>query len=169
VEAEGLRARVAIQVGTLGKALGTYGAFVAGSRVLVDLLVNAARSFVYTTALPPPAVAAASAAVTVMQAEPQRRDQLVANAAALWQGLRDAGLQVSAAPGHIIPVHVGEAERTMRWSEALLDEGIFVQGIRPPTVPPDTARLRVTVMSTHTTADLTRAVTAFRRVCTPSV
>jgi 8-amino-7-oxononanoate synthase len=167
VEAEGLRERVAVQVGTLGKALGTYGAFVAGSRALVDLLVNAARSFVYTTALPPPAVAAASAAVTVLQTEPQRRQQLAANASTLWHGLRDAGLRVGAAPGHIIPVHVGDAERTMRWSEGLLAANVFAQGIRPPTVPPGTARLRVTLMSTHTAADLAAAVTAFRQVCLP--
>ena len=167
VEAAGLRGRVALQVGTLGKALGTYGAFVAGSRAVVDLLVNAARSFVYTTALPPPAVAAAAAAVNVLQAEPQRRQQLAANASTLWHGLRDAGLQVGAAPGHIIPVHIGDAERTMQWSEALLAAAVFVQGIRPPTVPPGTARLRVTVMSTHTATDLAAAVTAFRQVCVP--
>jgi 8-amino-7-oxononanoate synthase len=167
VEAAGLRGRVTLQVGTLGKALGTYGAFVAGSRAVVDLLVNAARSFVYTTALPPPAVAAAAAAVNVLQAEPQRRQQLAANASTLWHGLRDAGLQVGAAPGHIIPVHIGDAERTMQWSEALLAAAVFVQGIRPPTVPPGTARLRVTVMSTHTATDLAAAVTAFRQVCVP--
>ena len=167
VEAAGLRGRVALQVGTLGKALGTYGAFVAGSRAVVDLLVNAARSFVYTTALPPPAVAAAAAAVNVLQAEPQRRQQLAANASTLWHGLRDAGLQVGAAPGHIIPVHIGDAERTMQWSEALLAAAVFVQGIRPPTVPPGTARLRVTVMSTHTATDLAAAVNAFRQVCVP--
>ena len=167
VEAAGLRGRVALQVGTLGKALGTYGAFVAGSRAVVDLLVNAARSFVYTTALPPPAVAAAAAAVNVLQAEPQRRQQLAANASTLWHGLRDARLQVGAAPGHIIPVHIGDAERTMQWSEALLAAAVFVQGIRPPTVPPGTARLRVTVMSTHTATDLAAAVNAFRQVCVP--
>jgi len=138
---------------------------VAGSRPLVDLLVNAARSFVYTTALPPPTVAAAAAAVNVLQAEPHRRQQLAANASTLWHGLRDAGLHVSAAPGHIIPVRVGDAERTMRWSEGLLAAAVFAQGIRPPTVPPGTARLRVTVMSTHTAADLAAAVTAFRQVC----
>jgi len=167
VEADGLRERVAVQVGTLGKALGAYGAFVAGSRPLVDLLVNAARSFVYTTALPPPTVAAAAAAVNVLQAEPHRRQQLAANASTLWHGLRDAGLHVSAAPGHIIPVRVGDAERTMRWSEGLLAAAVFAQGIRPPTVPRGTARLRVTVMSTHTAADLAAAVTAFRLVCAP--
>jgi 8-amino-7-oxononanoate synthase len=165
VAALGLRDRVAVQMGTLGKALGTFGAFVAGSRELIDHLVNRARPFVYTTALPPPVVAAALAALELVRAEPERRVRLAENAAVLGRGLRQLGLEVGAAASHIIPVLIGDAPRTMELSARLLDMGVFVQGIRPPTVPAGTARLRVTVMSTHTAEDLRYALEAFARVC----
>jgi len=164
VERDGLRERVAVQMGTLGKALGTFGAYVAGSAALIELLVNTARSFIYTTALPPPAVAAAHAALLLVQSEPQRRAQLLANAGQLHGALAARGFQVPEAPSHILPVRIGEADQTMRWSEGLLRAGVFVQGIRPPTVPAGTARLRVTPMSTHTADDLAAALNAFDHV-----
>lgn len=164
VAAEGLQARVTVQMGTLGKALGAFGAFVAGRRAVIDLLINTARSFIYTTALPPPVVAAASAALTIAGNDDGRRQRLHDNAAALHAGLRAMGLQVAVRPAHILPVVIGEAGRTMHVSERLLAESVFVQGIRPPTVPAGTARLRVTAMSTHTPEDLRYALAAFRRV-----
>ena len=167
VEAEGLHGRVTVQMGTLGKALGTSGAFVAARRGVVDLLINAARSFIYTTALPPPVVAAASAALAIVAAEPDRRRRLADNARSLHDGLTRLGLQLNAAPGHIMPVRIGDARRTMALSEQLLAEGVFVQGIRPPTVPSGTARLRVSVMSPHTSEDMELAVRAFQRVLPP--
>jgi 8-amino-7-oxononanoate synthase len=160
----GLQPRVALQMGTLGKALGSFGAFVTGRRAVVDLLINAARSFIYTTALPPPVVAAASAALAIVASDPTPQHRLAENAARLWQGLQQSGLQVPQQPAHIIPVMIGDAAQTMRISERLLEAGVFVQGIRPPTVPRDTARLRVTMMSTHTPEDLRFAVEAFQRV-----
>ncbi|MBP1686633.1 MAG: 8-amino-7-oxononanoate synthase [Deltaproteobacteria bacterium] len=166
VAAEGLQDRVAVQMGTLGKALGAFGAFVAARRAVIDLLINTARSFIYTTALPPPVVAAASAALTIACTDGERRERLQENAAALHAGLQTMGLQVAARPAHILPVLIGESDRTMQVSERLLAESVFVQGIRPPTVPPGTARLRVTAMSTHTPEDLRYALTAFRRVFT---
>ena len=164
VEAQGLQGRVTVQMGTLGKALGSFGAFVAARRPVIDLLINAARSFIYTTALPPPVVAAASAALAIVEAEPDRRRRLADNARSLHDGLTRLRLQVSPAPAHIMPVRIGDPHRAMALSEQLLAEGIFVQGIRPPTVPSGTARLRVTVMSTHTTRDIEFAVRAFQRV-----
>ena len=164
VAALGLQSRVTLQMGTLGKALGTFGAFVAGRRAVVDLLINAARSFIYTTALPPPVVAAASAALAIVASDPTPRQRLAENAARLWQGLRRSGLHVPEQPAHIIPVMIGDATQTMRISERLLEAGVFVQGIRPPTVPQNTARLRVTMMSTHTPEDLGLAVETFQRV-----
>jgi len=164
VAAMGLQQRVTLQMGTLGKALGAFGAFVAGRRVVVDLLVNTARSFVYTTALPPPVVAAASAAVEIVTSGQQLQQRLTDNARRLSQGLRQIGLRVPESPAHIIPVLIGDAAATMRISERLLAAGVFVQGIRPPTVPPDTGRLRVTVMSTHTADDVAFALAAFQRV-----
>ena len=164
VEAAGVRDRVTMQMGTLGKALGTFGAFVAARRPVIDLLINAARSFIYTTALPPPVVAAGLAALSVVEREPHRRHQLATNATALHAGLSRLGLTLPATPGHILPVLIGDAARTMRLSDGLLADGVFVQGIRPPTVPPDTARLRITLTATHTPDDLQFAIAAFDRV-----
>ena len=164
VEAEGLQDHVTVQMGTLGKALGGFGAFVAARRSIIDLLINTARSFIYTTALPPPLVAAALAALQIVTTDAERRQQLADNAAQLHTGLAQLGLRVSATPAHILPVVIGEADRTMRISEQLLAQGVFVQGIRPPTVPAGTARLRVTVMSTHTAPDLAFALRTFADV-----
>lgn len=163
VEELGLRQRITVQMGTLGKALGTFGAFIAARRSIVDLLVNVARSFVYTTALPPPTVAATLAALEIVRREPERRARLHANAQALHQGLRRLGLNVASEAGHIIPILIGDAEQTMRLSQQLLEEGAFVQGIRPPTVPPGTSRLRLTPMSTHTDDDIRSSLQAFER------
>jgi 8-amino-7-oxononanoate synthase len=163
VAAEGLQGRVTVQMGTLGKALGTFGAFVAARRSIVDLLINAARSFIYTTALPPPVVAAAQAALRLVRADGEGRARLARNGRQLHAGLTALGLRVSRGPGHIVPVLVGDAARTMDLSARLLAAGVFVQGIRPPTVPPGTARLRVALMSTHTPGDMDIAAAAFGR------
>jgi 8-amino-7-oxononanoate synthase len=164
VAAEGLQGRVTLQMGTLGKALGTFGAFVAGSRALIEVLLNTARSFVYTTALPPPVVAAAAAALAIARAEAERRQRLHDNAGHLHCAFEQLRLRVGAPRSHILPVPVGDSERAVHLSERLLTAGVFVQGIRPPTVPVGTARLRVTPMSTHTPEDIAFAVEAFRRV-----
>jgi 8-amino-7-oxononanoate synthase len=160
VEAHGLEGRVAVQMGTLSKALGGMGAYVAGSRGLVDLLVNRARSFIYTTGLAPASVAAAGAALDVVGAEPERRKALARNAAHLRAGLTALGFRV---PGdtHILPVLVGDNRRTVAFADALLADGVLVQAIRPPTVPAGTARLRVTPMAIHTRTQLDRALDAF--------
>jgi 8-amino-7-oxononanoate synthase len=164
VAAEGLQGRVALQMGTLGKALGTFGAFVAGSRAMIDLLLNTARSFIYTTALPPPVVAAAATALSIACADAERRQRLHDNAGYLHKAFEQIGLRVGAPGSHIMPLLIGDAARTMQISERLLAEGVLVQGIRPPTVPMGRARLRVTAMSTHTAEDLAFAVEVFGRV-----
>lgn len=162
VEALGLHERVTVQMGTLGKALGTFGAYVAGSRALIDLLINTARTAIFTTALPPPVVAAADAALTIVGREPQRRAALRRNAALLRDGLLGLGYDVPGEPdSHILPVMVGDAGATMALSAALLERGVFAHGIRPPTVPDGTGRLRATVMATHGAADLAAALDAF--------
>ncbi len=163
VEAAGLQGRVTLQMATLGKALGTFGGFVAGSRVLIDLMINTARTFIYTTALPPPVLAASLAALEIVAAEPVRRQRVLDNAHTLRASLAQLGLAPNGV-AHVIPLHIGDPERTMCIANQLLAEGVFVQGIRPPTVPPATARLRITVMSTHTTDDLRFAGGAFQRV-----
>ena len=164
VEELGLSDQVTVQMGTLGKALGCAGAFVAGERSLIELLVNRARSFIYTTALPPPVVAAVDAALDLVAREPERRTRVRALAADLRARLVRLGLTVPDGEGPILPVIVGESERAMAWSRALLERGVFVQAIRPPTVPPGTARLRVTLMATHTEDDLAHAEQAFTRL-----
>jgi 8-amino-7-oxononanoate synthase len=164
VDALGLHERVTAQMGTLGKALGCAGAFVAGSRTLIALLVNRARSFIYTTALPPPVVAAALAALDIVEREPERRARLHRQAGALRRRLQALGLDVPAGEAPILPVIVGDSARAMAWSAELLRRGVFVQAIRPPTVPPGTARLRATLMATHDDTDLAHAVDAFAAV-----
>jgi glycine C-acetyltransferase len=164
VELLGVQQGITVQMGTLGKALGAFGAFVTGARPVVDLLVNTARSFVYTTALPPPVVAAAGAALSLVETEPERRRRVLANAAHLTAGLRRLGYPVSAAGTPIVPVLIGDAGAAMEDSEQLLRAGVFVQGIRPPTVPAGTARLRATTMATHDVADIDLALAAFARL-----
>ena len=161
VEQMGLEGQVEIQMGTLSKALGSLGAYVATTQVVTNWLVNRARSFIYTTALPPPVLASARAALAIVVSEPARRDRLWANAALLNEGLRQLGYHVAQTESPIIPVLIGDAEQTMSLGAALLERGVFVQGIRPPTVPRGTARLRVTPMATHTVEDLERALQAF--------
>ena len=157
VAAAGLTGEVDVIVGTLGKALGGYGAYVCGSAQLVDFLINSARPFIFSTAPPPPAVAAAHAALELLTEQPKLVERLGANAAALRDGLRGEGLEPIGADTQIVPLVIGEAEDAMALSERLLAEGVFAQAIRPPTVPPGTCRLRLTTMATHRIADLRHA------------
>jgi 8-amino-7-oxononanoate synthase len=157
VAAAGLSCEVDLVVGTLGKALGSYGAYVCASAELREYLLNTARSFVFSTALPPPALAAALAALELLEAEPQRVCRLRANAAALREGLRAEGLAAGGGTSQIVPLETGEAEATMALCERLLERGVFAQGIRPPTVPPGSSRLRFSAMATHEEGDLREA------------
>jgi adenosylmethionine-8-amino-7-oxononanoate aminotransferase len=149
-----------IQMGTLGKALGGFGAYIAGSRTVIDLLINRARSFIYTTALPPATVAAAGAALEIVVREPARRQQLWARAAELRAGLAELGFDVRG-ESHIVPLFVGENAAALELADAVCARGVFVRAIRPPTVPEGTARLRLTPMATHTEAQIVHAVAAF--------
>jgi 8-amino-7-oxononanoate synthase len=133
---------------------------VAGSRALIDVLVNRARSFVFTTGLAPAVVAAAGAALGVLAREPERCRRLLDNAHRMRVGLRALGFDVGG-DTHILPVLLGDNRLALAMGEELLARGVLVQPIRPPTVPPGTARLRVTPMATHTHADVDRALDAF--------
>ena len=157
----GLTEAVDVQIGTLSKALGSLGGYVAGSAALIDWVVNAARTFIYTTALPPAAVAAARAAIALLTAEPERRDRLWAHATWLREHLTRIGFRLGPSRSPILPVLVGDAEAAVRLGDALLAHGVLAPAIRPPTVPDGTARLRVTPMATHTADDLAGAVDAF--------
>lgn len=160
----GLGDRVTVQMGTLGKALGVFGAYVAGSGALRELLINRCRSFIFTTALPPAVMAMAIAAIDLVQREPERRETLWINRRHLTNGLQALGFPTGAHASPILPLIIGDAGKCMRLSERLLERGIFAQGIRPPTVPPGTSRLRVTVMASHTREHLDRALEAFKEI-----
>jgi 8-amino-7-oxononanoate synthase len=154
VAAAGLSGEVDVIVGTLGKALGGYGAYVCGSRQLVDYLINASRPFIFSTAPPPPAVAAGRAALELLAEEPRRVERLRVNAAVLRGELRREGLEPIGSETQIVPLVVGEADDAMALCERLLERGLFAQAIRPPTVPPGTCRLRLTAMATHDPGEL---------------
>lgn len=150
-----------VLVGTLGKALGLAGAFVAGPPTSVRLVENKARSFIFSTA-PSPAIAAAiPTAVDIARRSDPARARLRSHAAKLRDGLGKLGYRLVPSDGPIIPVHVGSASAAMALSNALLEHGVFVHGIRPPTVPDGTSRLRVTPMATHEDRDIEGALSAF--------
>jgi glycine C-acetyltransferase len=145
----GVTSGVDVLLGTLGKGLGSYGAFVAGTRALRELLVNVARSFIFSCALAPPQVAAAHAALQLVERESWRRERLQANAARLRERLAARGVDTHPSTTHIVPVCLGGSARAMAVCEALLERGFYAQGIRHPSVPEGTARLRLTPMATH--------------------
>ena len=157
VAAAELSGEVDLVVGTLGKALGSYGAYVCASHELTEYLLNTARSFIFSTAPPPPSVAASLAALELLESHPHRVQRLAENAATLRTALADEGLAVGGSSTQIVPVEVGDAARTMDLCERVLERGVFAQGIRPPTVPEGRSRLRFTVMATHRTGELERA------------
>ena len=159
-----LGTHIAVQIGTLSKAIGALGGYVAGSQTLIDTLINEARTFIYTTALPPAVAASATAAIQVIIQEPERRKQLWNHTTFLRNALGGAGYHINPGNSPIIPVMVGDAAITLALSNALFEHGVLVSAIRPPTVPAGTARLRVTPMATHTQTDLEEAVDAFRAV-----
>jgi 8-amino-7-oxononanoate synthase len=164
VEAEGLGNDVLIQMGTLSKAAGSFGAYVAGSQELIDYLINSARSFIYSTAMPPAVAAASRVAVKIIHDEPGRRERLHRNADRLRGELQKLGFDTLKSASPIIPVVVGGSDRAVELSKQLLERGVFVSAIRPPTVPKGAARLRVTVTAAHTQEDIDRCLEAFASV-----
>jgi glycine C-acetyltransferase/8-amino-7-oxononanoate synthase len=154
VSAAGLSGEVDVVVGTLGKALGSYGAYACASAETIEFLVNTARPFIFSTAPPPPALGAALAALTILEDEPQLVERLQANAETLRSTLSEEGLSVGASATQVVPIEIGAAETTMELCEQALQRGVFAQGIRPPTVPEGSSRLRFTAMATHRPEEL---------------
>ena len=154
VAAAGLTHKVDVIVGTLGKALGSYGAYVCCNSQIAELLVNTARPFIFSTAPPPPSVGAATAALEILRARPGLAEQLRRNAAGLREALGAHGLDLGESRTHIVPVVVGDARRAMALCERSLENGVFAQAIRPPTVPAGTSRLRLAVMASHGASEL---------------
>ena len=159
-EALGLEGGVTASVGTLSKALGGIGGFVAASREVCDLLVNRARPFIYSTALPAAACEAARAALAIVRTEPERRKRVLGLADALRARLRERGFDAGSGSAPIVPVLVGEPERALALASGLLERDIFCPAIRPPTVPRGTSRLRVSLSAEHTEEDVARLVAA---------
>ncbi len=150
----GLEDEVDVIVGTLGKSLGSYGAFAACDREMADYLLNTARTFIFSTALPPPAAAGALAALSLLESKPELVSRLRTNAATMRDALTDEGFDVSGSRTQIMPLVLGDADTTVRACELALERGVFAQAIRPPTVPPMTSRLRLAVMASHRPAEL---------------
>jgi 8-amino-7-oxononanoate synthase len=141
-------------VGTFGKAFGTFGAFIAGSEELIEILIQRARTYIYTTALPPAVAAATRAALAVSVAEPWRRLRVLALTRRFRELALAAGIRLAESQTPIQPILLGHAEAAVRASNALFERGFFVAAIRPPTVPADTSRLRVTISAAHRDEDV---------------
>ncbi len=158
----GVAAGIDIQMGTLGKALGSFGAYAAVSREIAAYLVNKARSFIFSTSLPPATLAAAVAAFDIVDAPEgaKLRRQLRDNSRRFRERLTAAGFDTMGSETQIVPLRVGEAEKAMAFTAKLLEQGLYVQGIRPPTVPAGSSRLRCTLMATHDPAELAAAADA---------
>ncbi|HEX8073618.1 MAG TPA: 8-amino-7-oxononanoate synthase [Thermoleophilaceae bacterium] len=153
----GLEDEIDLLVGTLGKALGSYGAYVCCEREMAKYLVNRARTLIFSTALPPPAVAAAMASLEILREQPERVDKLHRNSRVLRDALAAQGVEAGDSETQIVPLVVGDAGEAMDACERALAGGVFAQAIRPPTVPDGTSRLRLAVMASHTRSELRRA------------
>jgi glycine C-acetyltransferase/8-amino-7-oxononanoate synthase len=154
VAAAGLEDEVDVVVGTLGKSLGSYGAYACTSHTMAKYLINTARSLIFSTALPPPAVAAAGAALQLLIEDPRRVERLQRNAKIMREELAGLGMDTGGSSTQVLPLVVGDAGDTVRVCERALEKGIFAQAIRPPTVPEGSSRLRLAVMASHTRTEL---------------
>jgi glycine C-acetyltransferase/8-amino-7-oxononanoate synthase len=154
VEHFNLNEKVNIVMGTLSKAVGSLGGFVSGDKNLINYLRNKARTFMYTTALPPAVCAASIAGIKLIQRDNSLRESLWHNVCYLKERLKLLNLNVVSSESPIIPVMIGDAKKAVEVSRFLFQRGVLIPAIRPPTVPDKSSRLRITVMATHARADL---------------
>ncbi|WP_281646498.1 8-amino-7-oxononanoate synthase [Parendozoicomonas sp. Alg238-R29] len=152
-----------ILMGTLGKGFGTAGAFVAGSDALIETLVQFARSYIYTTSMPPAVAEATRTSLRLLKTEDWRREKLQTLIQRFRSGCEQLGLELMDSNTPIQPIMVGSAEKSLTMSEALEAQGILVTAIRPPTVPKDSSRLRVTLSASHTEEDVDRLLSALEK------
>ena len=164
VEHFGLFGRVHIQMGTFGKALGSFGAYAAGNKELIAFLINGARSFIYSTALPASVCAASLAAIDVLEQESERMKALWKNRTRFVNGLHACKISTGDSETPIVPVLIGDSGQALKASEKLFDYGIYATAIRPPTVPVDSARIRTTVTASHSEEDIDKALGVFERL-----
>jgi len=163
-ELYGLSGLMDVQMGTFGKALGSFGAFALADSMTIDYLINRARTFMYTTALPASSLAAARKALQLVQGDTSYMDELWRNIHYVRQRLQGMGFDLKRSEGPIVPIVVGEDSRTVRMQQMLLEKGIFLQAIRPPTVPSGTSRLRLTIVRGLTKAEMDQALEALEQV-----
>jgi len=152
-----------IILGTMGKAMGSFGAFVAGTKELKEYLINKSRSFIFTTALPPSVLAASIQALNIIGKNPAIISELRENASYMRKGLRSLGFNTLESETQIMPVMVGSPADTVNMAKELFDKGLFIQAIRPPAVPENSSRLRLTVMATHEKSDLEKALSILEK------
>jgi 8-amino-7-oxononanoate synthase len=160
----GLQDRPIIQMGTLSKALGALGGFVAGPKTLIDYLVNRARTFIYTTALPAAIAAAALEAIRILEEDPEPLSRLRANHRTWHDGVQALGFDTFHSASPIVPLRIGADGPAVEAAAALAAAGVYAPAIRPPTVPAGTARIRTSILATHTAEDLALALSAVERV-----
>lgn len=159
----GVEDRIPFHMGTLGKALGSSGAYIAGPTDMIQYLVNTSRPFMFTTAPPPASAAAACAALTVLQQDPSRRARLWRNRDHLFAGLTRLGFHLTESASPILPILIGQAEKALAFAEQLLAQGVYAPAIRPPTVADGSSRIRVTITAEHSPEQIDLALSAFER------
>jgi len=160
----GLKEEIDFTVGTLSKAIGAEGGFVSTSSIAKNYLLNNARSFIFQTALSPSAIEAAREGISIIQNEPERRKQLLKNARYLRLKLEESGFVIKEGETPIISLIIGGSHEAMQFSAKLMDEGVFIPAIRPPTVPKGSSRLRITVMATHTIEQLDMVISKIKKI-----
>lgn len=151
-------------IGTLSKAVGAEGGYVAGSKLLIEFLINQARTFIFQTAMSPSSCAAAYMALEIIETEQQLRDSLMLKVEFIKSSLEELGYVVKGGQTPIIPIIIGDEAEAMRFSKRLLEKGIFAPAIRPPTVPTGESRIRLTVTSLHTMEELIKLIKAFDEI-----
>lgn len=156
--------QIQVLIGTLGKGFGTAGAFVAGTEELIETLIQHARTYIYTTSMPPAVAAATLTSLKLLREETWRRDKLEALINQFRKGCESLGLELMDSPTPIQPIMVGESDKAIQISKGLEEEGIFISAIRPPTVPKGSARLRVTLSAAHSEAQVERLLSALEKV-----
>jgi glycine C-acetyltransferase/8-amino-7-oxononanoate synthase len=161
-ELEGVE--VDVVIASLGKALGSFGAFVACSTRVREWLVNRARSFIFTCGLPPGPLGAARRALEILRAEPERRERLALRSRQLRDGLRELGYDTGQSDTHIVPLMIGSNQRTMELCERALERGVYAQGIRYPSVPEGSSRIRLTPTCGHDPDDIQTVLTVFQEL-----
>jgi 7-keto-8-aminopelargonate synthetase-like enzyme len=148
-------------MGTLSKAIGSLGGYIAGSQELIDYIRNRVRSYIFDTSLPPASVAASIAAIDIIENEPERREHLCKLVDQFKSGIEETGLTILPSHSAIIPVLIGEAEPALNFAKALREYGVFTPAVRPPSVPQGMCRIRVTIMAKHSEEHINTALSAF--------